>query len=138
GRPLVLKSPAHTCRIKLLLEIFPDARFVHIRRDPFTVFQSTLHLFRKILPFWALQRPDYSELEEHTIRQYREVYDLFFEERGLIPAGRFHEVSFEALETDPLGQMRGIYETLALPDFAVAEPALRQYVESLAGYRKNT
>ncbi|MGH7138625.1 MAG: sulfotransferase [Pirellulales bacterium] len=31
-RPLILKSPAHTCRIRMLLEIFPDAKFVHIRR----------------------------------------------------------------------------------------------------------
>ena len=30
GRPLVLKSPPHTARIRLLLEMFPDARFVHI------------------------------------------------------------------------------------------------------------
>ena len=40
-RPLILKSPGHTCRVKLLLELFPDAKFVHIRRNPFRVFQST-------------------------------------------------------------------------------------------------
>ena len=27
---IVLKSPAHTCRIKVLLEMFPNAKFVHI------------------------------------------------------------------------------------------------------------
>src|SRR4051794_34077232 len=44
NRPIVLKSPPHTCRIRLLLELFPDARFVNIRREPYTVFQSTRHL----------------------------------------------------------------------------------------------
>src|SRR6185503_9923340 len=34
GKPLIVKSPTHTGRIKLLLEMFPDARFVHIHRDP--------------------------------------------------------------------------------------------------------
>src|SRR5262249_34441633 len=29
-RRLVLKSPPHSCRIKTLLELFPDARFIHI------------------------------------------------------------------------------------------------------------
>src|SRR5437667_340199 len=43
-RPLVLKSPGHTCRIRLLLELFPNARFVHIHRNPYDVFQSTQHL----------------------------------------------------------------------------------------------
>ena len=41
GRPLLLKSPPHTGRIALLLKMFPDARFVHIHRDPFAVFRST-------------------------------------------------------------------------------------------------
>jgi len=30
--------PPHSCRIKTLLEMFPDARFVHIMRDPYVVF----------------------------------------------------------------------------------------------------
>jgi hypothetical protein len=137
GRPLVLKSPGHTCRIKILLELFPDARFVHIRRNPYDVFQSIEHTARKVTPWWALQRPDYRDLHERTLRQYRELYDVFFEERGLIPRGRFHEVGFEALEKDPVGQVRGIYEALDLPEFQSVEPELRQYVESLSGYEKN-
>ena len=138
GKPLVLKSPGHTCRIKRLLELFPEARFVHIHRNPFHVFRSTQHLIRSVTPFWAMQRPDYSDLDDRTIRQYKEVYDTFFEERDLIPKSHFHEVCFESLEADPIGQMRRIYEALALPDFQVVEPAIQRYVESLGGYKKNT
>jgi hypothetical protein len=75
---------------------------------------------------------------ERSLRQYREVYDVFFEERGLIPKGHFHEIGFEALEADPIGQVRGMYEALALPDFGHVEPALRRYLAAIAGYRKNT
>jgi hypothetical protein len=138
GRPLVLKSPGHTCRISLLLELFPDAKFVHVHRNPYAVFQSTRHAVLRISPLIALQRPDYSNLNDRTLRQYQEVYDAFFQERGLIPKGHFHEVSFEGLEADPIGQVRGIYEALALPDFGHVEPALRAYHNTLAGYRKNT
>ena len=38
NRPLVLKSPAHTGRVRLLLEAFPEARFIHIHRNPYDVF----------------------------------------------------------------------------------------------------
>jgi hypothetical protein len=138
GKPLVLKSPGHTCRIRLLLELFPQAKFVHIRRNPYDVFRSTRHMVRKVLPWWALQRPQYGDLEERTLRQYREVYDVFFEEQGLIPKGQFHEVGFEALEADPIGQVRGVYEGLDLPDFGHVEPGLRRYLAGIAGYRKNT
>jgi hypothetical protein len=31
-----------------------------------------------------------------------------------------------------------VYELLGLPDFGVVEPAMRSYVASLSGYKKNT
>ena len=117
GRPLVLKSPGHTCRIKPLLEVFPDAKFVHIHRNPYDVFQSAVHTIKKVTPWWTLQRLDHADLEERTIRQYKQVYDVFFEERALIPRGHLHEVCFETLEADPVGQVRDLYEALELPDF---------------------
>jgi omega-hydroxy-beta-dihydromenaquinone-9 sulfotransferase len=137
GKPLILKSPGHTCRIKPLLELFPDAKFVHIHRNPYDVFQSAVHTIKKVTPWWTLQRLDHSELEERTIRQYKQVYDVFFEERALIPRGRLHEVCFETLEADPVGQVRDLYHALDLPDFQAAAPALERYVASLTDYKKN-
>src|SRR5581483_10629411 len=40
GKRLVLKSPPHTARIAVLRELFPDALFLHIVRDPYVVFPS--------------------------------------------------------------------------------------------------
>jgi hypothetical protein len=135
-RPLALKSPPHTCRIRLLLQLFPKAKFVHIRRNPYAVFVSARKTFQVNGDISRLQpRPD--DLDGWILRQYRAMYDAYFEERGLISAGNFHEVAFEELEADPIGQMRRMYEALGLPEFAHVEPALRRYVESIAGYRKN-
>jgi hypothetical protein len=137
GRPLVMKSPGHTCRIRLLLELFPDAKFVHLHRNPYDVFQSSLHTVRKVAPWSALQRPNHNDLEDRTTRLYKEAYDVFFEERGRIPKGRFHELGFEELEKDPVGQLRKLYERLDLPDFERVEPVLREYLRSISGYKKN-
>jgi hypothetical protein len=137
GRPLVLKSPPHTGRIKLLLELFPDAKFVHIHRNPYDVFRSSVHAFTKIAPWWTLQRPNLAGLEERILRQYHEVYDAYFDERGLIPAGRLHDLRYESLEADPIGELQRLYAALGLPDFAPAEPAIRSYLESIADYAKN-
>lgn len=46
GKRLLLKSPCHTARVGLLLELFPDAQFVYIHRDPLTVYQSAVHMAR--------------------------------------------------------------------------------------------
>ena len=137
GRPLVLKSPGHTARIRLLLEMFPDARFVHIRRNPYDVFVSARHTVQKVAPWSALQRQSSGDLDSRVITQSRELYDAYFEELPLIAAGRFCEVAFEDLERDPLPALRKIYEQLQLPDFSVVEPQVHNYLESLTGYRKN-
>ena len=44
-RAVLLKSPAHTGKIRLLLDLFPKARFVHIHRHPYEVYQSVCHYF---------------------------------------------------------------------------------------------
>ena len=120
----------------MLLEMFPDARFVHIHRDPYAVFRSTSGKMRtdKTLCLQASNLPD---PDARIIRRYRIMYDSFFEEKPLIPEGRFHEVGFEELERDPIGVVRRIYEHLDIPGFEEFEPSLKRYVGSVSGYRKN-
>jgi hypothetical protein len=137
GRPLLLKSPPHMCRIKLLLELFPQARFVHIHREPYTVFRSNRGLIVRVLSHLGLQDPSLRDLDDRILRQYRLMYDVFFAERDFIPPGQYHEVAFEELERDPLEQMRTLYERLGLPEFAGVQAALEEYTRSLAGYKKN-
>lgn len=137
-RPLILKSPPHTCRIRLLLELFPEAKFIHIRRNPFDVFQSTRKMLIANFRMHGLHGPDLANLDEWILRQYRTMYEVYFEERDLIPASRLHELSFEALEQDPLLQLQQIYNSLDLPDFTSAEPSLIDYITSIKGYQKNT
>ncbi|MHA1221869.1 MAG: sulfotransferase, partial [Candidatus Heimdallarchaeaceae archaeon] len=36
-KQLVLKSPVDTARIDMLLDLFPDAKFIHIERNPYHV-----------------------------------------------------------------------------------------------------
>lgn len=57
SRRLVLKSPAHSCRIPTLLEMFPKAKFVHIVRNPYDVFPSTMHLWTTISRQHGFQTP---------------------------------------------------------------------------------
>jgi len=136
-RPLMLKSPPHTGRIKLLLSMFPQAKFVHIHRHPFAVYQSTIKLNRQCVKYMALQRYRVSDEDARVLPVYKDMYDAFFEERPLIPDGHFHEVRFEDLEHDPIGQLRLIYERLSLPNFERVRPRVEEYLATIAGYRKN-
>jgi len=137
NRPLVLKSPTHMGKIPTLLDMFPKARFVHIHRDPYTVFQSNRHLLERILPYYRLQHERRGDLDELVLRRYSIIHDAFYKEQPNIPKHQFCEVAFQDLESDPLNQMRRIYNELDLPDFASVEQPLARYVASLKGYKKN-
>ena len=102
-KTLLLKSPPHTARVRLLLELFPDARFVHVHRNPYDVFLSTRHMMEAVAPTWRLQDPGPGDFTDHILANYREMYDAYFESRGLIPRGRLHEVRYEDLVHDPEG-----------------------------------
>lgn len=134
---LLLKSPAHTARIRLILEIFPEARFVHIHRDPYRVFQSQQHYFDTAVWYTYLQKPDVTAIDDGILRRYQQMYDAFFEDRPLVAEDRFCEVRFDDLENDPVNEMRHIYEKLSLSGFESFEPRLMSYVDSLSGYQKN-
>jgi hypothetical protein len=137
GRPLILKSPPHTARIRLLLGLFPDARFVHIHRDPYLVFRSTKHLIRAVQPLYHLREAPLQDGDDRILSVYSEMYDAYFEERGLIPEGRLCDVSYEDLEREPVAVVGSIYESLGLSGFEEIRPRLEGYLGTIAGYRKN-
>ncbi len=137
GRPLILKSPPHTARIRPILDAFPDARFVHIRRDPYAVFVSTIGLLRAIKPVFRLRRGPKGVDVEAVLRTYTEMYDAYFADLAAVPPGRLVEVAYEDLERDPIGRLRSIYDGLALGDFEAVRPAMEAYLATIAGYRKN-
>ena len=137
GRPLILKSPPHTARIRLLLGLFPDARFVHIRRDPYDVFRSTRHMARTVQPAFQLQESPPLDGDDTILGVYTEMYDAYFEERGLVPEGRLCEVGYEDLERDPVGVVGSVYGSLGVEGFEGLRPRLESYLGSISGYRKN-
>lgn len=134
---IVLKSPPHTGRVKLLLEMFPDAKFVHIVRDPFVIFPSTVHLWKTLYSTQGMQKPKFEGLEEYVFANLERMYERFEAERDLIPPENFCEVRYEDLVADPVARMREVYERLGLGGFAEALPALEQYVAATKGYETN-
>ncbi|HEV3255929.1 MAG TPA: sulfotransferase [Gemmataceae bacterium] len=136
-RRLILKSPPHSCRIRVLLSMFPDARFVHIVRDPYVVFASTVNLWKTLYRTHGLQRPTFEGLDEHVLSTGRRLYDKLEEGKKLIDPGRFHELRYEDLVRDPVGQMGLLYEQLGLGGFDDVRPRLESYLAGIAGYTTN-
>ena len=136
-KPLVLKSPPHTARVRLLLDLFPDARFVHIRRDPFEVFPSTRHMVSVAYTLSNFHAFDLRGLDERVFRRYRVLEERYRADRALIPSGRLHELTYEELVRDPIGALDRLYAALGLGDLSPALPVLDKYLAKQGEYRRN-
>lgn len=137
GKCLILKSPPHTCRIPLLLELFPDARFIHLLRDPYVLYASTLHLWRVLYTTHALQRPTWQHLPEYILQTFTTLYARLEEARPLLPPGRLYELRYEDLLRSPLRELQTLYRALDLGDFAPAQPHVEAYLAATRGYETN-
>jgi hypothetical protein len=134
---LVLKSPPHTCRIKVLLEMFPQARFVHIVRDPHVVFPSTLNLWKSLYRKHGMQTPTFAGLEEYVFTTFTRLYQRLHETQNLVRPNRFYEIRYEDLVDDPIGEMEKLYNHLELGNFDEYVPQLKEYLADNAGYETN-
>jgi len=134
---ILLKSPTHTYRIKVLLDLFPDAQFVHIARDPCVLFPSTVHLWKSLYEAQGLQHPTFDDLEDYVFENFLRLFDKLEEARPLLDASRFHELRYEDLVQDPIGQLRTLYAKLNLGDFERMRPKFEQYLKEREDYRTN-
>ena len=136
-RRLVLKSPTHSCRIRTLLELFPDARFIHIVRNPYAVYPSTVNLWRILAETHGLQTPTGQGVEEYVYRTFTMLYDKLEEDRRLVPPEHFHELKYEDLVREPMAELRKIYEQLNLGDFDAVAPQMEAHIGSQKDYKTN-
>ena len=137
NKSIVLKSPSHTYRVKVLLEMFPDAKFVYIYRNPVDVFNSTCHLRRTMVEENTLGRGIVRNCEEEVIDTYVRAFDRYEQERSLIPSGNLHEVRYEDLAQDPLAEMEQIYSGLGIDGFDRLRSLLLPEIPGLKRYQKN-
>lgn len=138
GRRLVLKSPANLGRVDHLLRLFPNAKFVHIVRNPYVVYASLRHMVRVLLPLYQMDDCDLDRQMDLLADYSANICQKYQEDRSRIPAGNLAELRFEDLERNPLGELERLYSELDLPGWTEAAPAVRDYVGTLTQYRKNT
>src|SRR5262249_8517912 len=134
---LVLKSPPHTARIKTLAHMFPEAIFIHIVRDPFVVYPSTVNLWRTLYSTHGLQMPTCVGLEESVLATFTRMYERLEQGKKLLGPKRFYELRYEDLIKDPLGAMKKIYDHFQLGGFEQYRPRLQEYLASIKGYETN-
>jgi hypothetical protein len=136
-KPIVLKSPPHTGRIKILLEMFPNAKFIHITRNPFKFIPSTIHMWAALDHSNGFQEPTNENLRDYVFTSFERLYHGFNRDRHLVGPHNFMNIRFEELMSDTESVVRRLYNQLDLGDYANVESALKARLEQDRNYKKN-
>jgi hypothetical protein len=137
GKQMVLKNPANTARIKLLLDLFPNAKFIHLYRNPYTVYASMRNFYKETIEGFMLQKVPNKEIENNIFELYKHVMASYFKEKTLIPNGNLIELKFEDFEKDAINELDLLYSELKLAGFENAKQNFLSYMHSLRNYKKN-
>jgi len=138
NRRIVVKSPLHTARVRTLLEMFPKAKFVHLVRDPYDVFASTVRLWKSLNEVQGFQVPgDQSWLDEYVLDTLVRMYEAFEQDRRLLSDEQLFELRYEDLVANPQLQLEQLYGQLKLGDFSQVEAATQRYLAEVKNYRTN-
>ena len=125
GRPLLIRNPANSARIPLLRSIWPDARFIHIHREPADVCASSMRMFATLLRELSLgcsvnADARAQELVRHV---YPRLMTALARDLASIPTGQLAEVRYETFRQHPLEELERIYAALGLEMTAATQQA---------------
>ena len=90
-----------------------------------------------MMPHLQLQAIDQERLNEDIFEIYKMLMKDYLKQRSLVPEGQLVEVSFESLEENPMGVLKGVYDNLDIEGFERARPFFQNYVDQMKSYRKN-
>ena len=87
GEQFLSKNPPHTGRVRELVKMFPNAKFIYPMRNPYTVFESTRSFFTNTIQPLKLEEMSDAAIEENILSVYKKLHDQYRADKHLIPRG---------------------------------------------------
>jgi hypothetical protein len=138
---LLEKTPKNALRVPFLLEVFPDAQFIFLHREPRANLSSMMQAWRakgwvtyRQLPGWPgpwslLLPPGYERLQGRPLEdivafQWRVANETILDDLADLPRERWTSLSYEELLRDPRGKVEGLLDFAGLG----MDPRLDEYL----------
>ncbi len=134
---MLIKNPVYTARLAMLREIAPEAKYIHINRNPYDIFVSMRNFYNKLFAQFALQPYSHVDIDKVIFETYKKMMDRFVKDAGDTPESHLIDIRYEDLEADPIGQIERIYRHLGLSGYEAARPKFENYLASVKSYQKN-
>jgi hypothetical protein len=129
GGRWMLKSPHHSLALDALSDVYPDATFVQLHRDPVVVAASSCSLIRTLSKtFTDVDHSAY--IARHWADVLEACVDRPDDFRDRHPEHRFVDVPYAQLITDPISTLETIYKGADLELTPETSAKVRQYVDA--------
>ena len=135
---IIIKNPSNTARIKYLVKKYPNAKFIHIYRNPIFVYLSTYKFFYELFPSVNLQKIGENRLKELVIYNYREMYKDYFKQKKLIRKENLIEIPFEEFRSSSLKHVKKIYQKFNIEGYLNNEDSFKKYIDNQKSHKMNT
>jgi len=130
GRQMIFKNPTNSYRIPHILEMFPNAKFIHTYRNPYEVYPSTYKFFDEVFAIYTLQTWDDEKMKLDILRNYKTLYEYLERDIKLIPEGNIVHVKYEEFIEEPMKHIDRIYSELGLELKEEYRENMRKYAET--------
>lgn len=137
GKRIILKNPANTGRLKVLLQMYPEAKFIFIYRNPVITYLSTWKFYVSLFPSTSLKPYDEEQIRSLIIRNYQKFMNDYLATRNLVKPENLIEIRFEDFDQHNMDYINKIYTQFGLESWDTALPLLRDYVSNMESYKKN-
>ena len=138
GDRFISKSPSNMARISLILEMFPDAKFIFIYREPYKTVESFYRFFQEVLPAVQVQDAKDNLSREKLTRVYADMMRQYQLEKHKIKPGNLIEIKFEEFRLDPVESIRKIYEQFDIPGYEQDHGHFARYRDDVAEFRQTS
>lgn len=136
GKTFVAKNPPNTFRVRLLLEMFPEAKFIYIHRNTYQTIFSFLKFINSVHE--GIKYQDYN-LKDHNIKLiglYKKMLEQYQADKHLIPEENLIDIKFEDFEQNMLSEIDRVFKTLDLPGYEKAMPVIKEYYNEIQDYKR--
>jgi hypothetical protein len=117
GDRFISKSPSNMARIGQILELFPDARFIFLYRDPYKTVESFYRFFHEIMPTLQVQEANKELTRERLTRVYADMVREYFLLKDKIPMQNLMEIRFENFNKNVLEGLKQIFDQFGIPGY---------------------
>ncbi|HUT80406.1 MAG TPA: sulfotransferase [Candidatus Bathyarchaeia archaeon] len=135
GKRMLLKNPANTYRVKHLIKMYPNAKFIHLYRNPYEVYASTIKFHNDTCEVFSLQTWNMDQLKKNIIDIYKELYVNWDEKIKDVPKENWVDIKYEDFIKQPFETIKKIYSDLKLTDCEESQERIQAYLDSEKDYK---